>query len=163
MKAAITQFFTHPEYKFSIATKLKALLRTQINEHILDKYTFENVKAEVLEIWIDTAPEIEKLQIQKMSQSAKNKYLSFVFLFPYHTIMVEESFKITIFIDEFFAGLAEIFLPYQIPTTDIEEIKKTVKSEVIENAAYLELSNPKLLLIRDIIKNTSLPNKEKVN
>ena len=163
MKASITQFFTLPDYKLPISTELKSLLRMQIDEHILAKYSFAQVKAKILEIWIDTAPDIDTLKITKMSKTDKGKYLSFTFLFPYDILMKDPTLWLSPFIDLLFNGLSQIFAPYNIPQMEIDNLKEAIKQEVINNEAYLKKVNPKLELIKDIIKNAKIPQQEKVH
>lgn len=162
MRASITQFFTLANYKFPISTKLKWLLRTQLNGKILNKYHFSGIKSEVLEIWIDTQPDIERLKINPMSDKNKGKYLSFTFIFPYHQVMKEEKQWLLIFIDEFFKGVSQILIPYGVEQSDIDMLQTDIKAEVSENEEYIEKLSENMLLIKDIIKNVKAPSANKV-
>lgn len=60
---AITGLYTTVGYYFSLSYKLKDLMGKIVEDKLLSKYEFPKVKSEILEIWIDTSPEIAELEI----------------------------------------------------------------------------------------------------
>ncbi len=137
-RIALIGLYTTIGYRFALSHKLKELIGKLVEENLLTKYEFAKVKSEVLEIWIDTSPDVAELQVHKMSKTAKGKYLSFTFVMPYHKVMKVEAEWMGVFIDEFFSGLIQVLAPYQVPENEIITICEMVKKEVVGNETYIE-------------------------
>lgn len=158
-KISIIGFYTTVGYSLPLSYKLKELIGRLVTETLLAKHSFPEVKAEILEIWMDTSPEIEEIQVNRIFKKEKGKYLSFSLVLPYHKIMKEETQWIGVFIEEFFKGLTQVLTLYQVPENEIIALKESIKIEVVGNEEYLQKPSRDRAFINQLIAKNR---KEKV-
>ncbi len=153
-KASITGFFTTPERSFDITSKLLSLMISEMENEILHKYTFPEMKSTELEIYVDAEVESNKRRVIKMSNRENVYYLSFTFYLPYQTVVQKEEVNIPVFISEFTEALHTALAPYNVVPP---ELFKTVKKQLIlktkDNSKYKYAITDKEIEFRNNIKD----------
>ncbi len=153
MKTSITGFFSTPDYYFYLVSKLLNLINGNIDNKILKPYPLRNVKAKELEIMLDTNIEKQEMELKLLAIKTQHKYLSVLFNFPYHQVVINEKVNIEAFVSLFFEALEKFLLSYQdIPHSVYVEIKQDILKQIEGDESYIYKPTEKELAWRSALK-----------
>lgn len=153
MKTGIMGYFTSANFRFDVSAKAKKKIMESIDEQILTPFPLPKVKAQTLEILLNTDGKSTERKTEKISKTDSAKNLSFMFYLPYSKIVIHEVLDLQAFTEEFFEALKEILLPYDIAQNVVEDCKKSVLAEMIGKEEYLFKLNPSEKQWREVAKN----------
>ncbi len=140
MKITISGMFTTPQKKFDLSSPYLNLLKDETTKNILQRYPFNNVKAEELEIYICTDGSNAKSSIQQIRNKNPNEYLTFHFWISYPKVVKQVTEKLFVdmdleaFTNEFFVCLKEVLTLHQIPVDTFELAQNSVLETLQSNS-----------------------------
>lgn len=137
MQLNVRGFYTDPNYSIDIDFKVFKFIKRQLEEIVFAKYNLNNIHSDTFLIITETTGEdsLEELDVTGPFYRNKKKYITYNIWLPYYPITKSENVR-EAFVYYYFEGLKRVFSHYGVKEEDIEEVRKIVEKEVVNNPYY---------------------------
>lgn len=135
MKFSISSIFPEPGYSFMVSFKIKKLIVAKINQEIFENHWEGQHITYQLNAVVATNSKTEMLNVMGPDIDKKRKMIDYAIWMPYKSIAESDNY-LKAYIDNLFIGLKEILNRCQINSDLLDNIKKSVEDDVINNSEY---------------------------